>query len=497
MAASFGCLAALATIVVLNSRFDHPLTSISFIAGVVLVYVLFGVTTGRGNRDALTRYGDFVYFLGYLTTIFALVLVAFRIHEDPKMLDKLDVLLYRGAVAISSTVVGLVGMFIFRVAAPTHEAGERDGPAGGDAAEVLASQVDKFARQIDQELENLKRRSTDVHLAFDQVLERFNDQHTRAVGDVVAKVMGLAGSVDTLSSRINQSAEGLETLHKATLGASGSLTEVAGQAKTMKDAVETLEKVSGRLAPAWEKVGGQLGTLANLAEKVEDLGRTLDSLQTAFGLCSNEMKQFTQLSIQSRQQLMDCLDDVARQAGQIGTLAQTVTTFADAARQIAEVAPKLNTIIANLRDAVPVKDAVEQLRIAVVSLNGALGESANATGSIVDNSRQMTTEIENLVTQLSTKVHELNNLAVPSAEFSPAMDQLGPSLKTLAKGTDALGKLGAEAATVQQTITGLEEAASKAAGQMEHLGPVISSFVEAVELLRERLLHGGPGPRGR
>ena len=240
---SYGCGALLALILGLNFFFDVPRVLIPAIVAVFALYTWLGLFDAEGNADLLTKYGETGYFLGYLTTIAALVCLAFQIQHNPKTLEEIDTLLRKGGFAIVSTVAGLFGMFLFRVATHAQDPGKPGRESEAGTARGVLEETSRFSEQVDEIMEVLRKKSVEVFSAFDQTLGQFGTAQAKAMGEVFGKVEGLAGSVSKLTESIEQGALHIAELHKSSLSAAASLAAVAESTTTIKDAATKLDAV--------------------------------------------------------------------------------------------------------------------------------------------------------------------------------------------------------------------------------------------------------------
>lgn len=491
---SFFCQALLIAIAWWFVLSNEPINGIYVTLLIFGVYILLGFRDAKNNKNAkshpdtvypalLMRYGDTVYFMGYLTTITALVVTAVQIGSNKSMLDDVAMLLGKGGFAITSTVAGLVGMFLFRLATPVQTNDEPDATPERGFGLNTAEELSQFSQQANDILNSLKDKSLEVFSAFDQMSSQLGSAQVKALSELFGKVEGLAGSVNNLTGSVGQTATGLQTLQRTSDGANAALATMAGHTTSIKDSMSLLDDLSSRLVPVWQQISAHLETSSDITHKIRDLGHTLAVLQAGFGACQGQLAQFTKISQDSHQQLLTTLETMQQRASQIGSLAEPIERFADAAQKIAQAAPALNVIMANLHEALPLNDAMGQLLGSVQTLNSTLNAAANATGTISENSRKMMANMEPLVQSITDQIHKLNSNAAALSAFTTKMEAIQPQLDTLAKSGTVMESLGTNLISLQGKLGELEKAVGAAAGKMGHIEGVVASFVSAWDAL--------------
>lgn len=103
---------------------------------------MFAAVRARSNALLSYRLGETLYILGYVATISGLGAVAWQIGQNPSLLspEKIPGVLARGAVALFSTVIGLIGMNLLR----SH------GQSLDLQRGVADEEAQRFAEQIEQ-----------------------------------------------------------------------------------------------------------------------------------------------------------------------------------------------------------------------------------------------------------------------------------------------------------------------------------------------------------
>jgi chromosome segregation ATPase len=470
---------ALITCIALNFFDDLDRRYAIAIFCIFLLLIYFGYKDAKRDSIILTKNGETIYFLGYLTTIMALIVTAFKIQSDPKLLNNLGELLAKGAFAITSTVGGLVGMFFFRVMAHHFDPHDSAGDQAYDTSQGMQEAVIEFSKKSNEYLDSLKNNTEQVVAQ----LAQFGSEHAVALGKAFTKIAGLSASVESLTENVTRITGNLEVLEKSASGAGAALAEVAAHATTIQVVATKLDQISNSLLPAWQQVTGHIEAATNLTQKVSDLGQTLDHLQVGFGTCQDEMKKFTETCKGSEGLLLETLDKVQQRAKDVGDVAEGVKKFVDAANSIA---PAINAISENLSEIVSIKDAVGQLRTNVQNLNEALVNSSNATGLISENSRKLTIDISNLVTEMKTQFHKLGQSAETIGKFSSTMLAIEPQLETVEKSIASLGSFAIGVSGVQKSLDELKTAAEQASLQMRGLDKVVASYFKTVELFEKR-----------
>lgn len=462
-AASFLCAALILLCAVLNLWNAGSVWAI-VIVFLLLGYIVVGARDPNRDFDLLTKYSETTYFMGYFGTIAVLAGLAWQVTQNPETINKLGELLGRGGSAIFSTVVGLFGMFVLRIAAQSHEKSESDegaenGSVGSEADEVL---------------QGLKDKSQAIVVALGQL----STEHAQALGEVFGKLVGLGASVEGLSAVVDRITGSLNALQGSSSSANEALAGVAAHATTIHGAATKLDQVFNSLVPAWEQIKDHVQAAAGLNQQIVELVQTLDSLKTWFGTCQAEVKGFTETCATSHTALLNTLDKVEKRATEIGNLSNSVRQFVDAANTIA---PSLNTINENLRGIGPINEAVRQLGGNIQNLNAALTKSAEATESITQNSYKLMNSTATFADDMQTQFKKLVDSAKSLAEFSTVMDKIRPGLEAICKNIENLNQFTNGVSGVQSALKELEANAKLASSEMKNFDIVIDSFVRAVE----------------
>lgn len=421
--------------------------------GLLALYVVLGHMHRSENDILRVRYAESAYFLGYLATVAALVVLALHIAPN-RQLDfqaELPRILSRGGLAVTSTVVGLFGMFTLRLRVLRPEGGGDQGsassPLGLDASwlEALRAQGESVLKSLGSVADEFRTKQADSLL-----------QLSRSLQDLDAKVQGLSAALVESPAR-------MQSFHTSAALAAATLGDVASHASSLATTATRLLDVSQELAPAAEQMAAFTQASAGLTALAGELAGALETLKVSSVSASEHFGKFTEAGTRTQNQLLDMLSSLQARAAAIGTLADPVNRFVDAANRMA---PELNLIVANLREVLPLSTAVRQLLDNIQSLNPALSKTATSTAEISENSRKLMLSTGDLVGHLENQVHkldeqlkkrltELDKVAAPLEQFAQRMTPILEQLEPVNEAVRRVTAFSAGASDLQQRLAEL------------------------------------------
>lgn len=211
------------------------------------------------------------------------------------------------------------------------------------------------------------------------------------------------------------------------------------------------------------------------AESIDALTSRIQDLQTSFASGIQQTQFFVDTTKVYQAQIAGILTAVGQQAEELAAVSEPVREFVGAAR---EMSPELNRISANLHEVAPLADAVKQLLSSVQTLNEALTGSASTMAEISGNSRKMITSTGDLVEQVHTQVHKLQNVTKPLTEFSEKIQLLVPKLNGLGQVVSGMEDFSTTVQGLDKALDEFRSAVASSASEMRDVSMVVADFVE-------------------
>ncbi len=314
-----------------------------------LIMLALGVLAWRESPgySSSDEFADNFYFLGFLLTLLALlvVLVGLRDLEEGLVLPTV---LAQFGLALITTFVGLTGRTVFLMNRP----GSARGP-------------DEIAARIEQAQENyhaaLTRLTSDTQtfsVNFSEQLEgSFQRIHATVarVGDSLAESgTELVDSVGSISDRAHELDQNLSGAASAALNLSGELDRAAeGLTLKVSDLGEGIEARIGTIAAGIDELHRTLSTLSEpvatslrgLTSDVHDLRSAIEPLSSELSQLPNSFQRVAQVSGQEVQDL-----EAAMRRLREG-LSRTESSLGSISSKLAQDAEEMGTLVSDWRGA--------------------------------------------------------------------------------------------------------------------------------------------------
>jgi hypothetical protein len=261
------------------------------LGGPILVVLLFGLYGGRAqwarHGDLRQRFADASYFLGFLLTMWAL-LIGFLPAGMGLHPLKSDEILRHFGMALGATAAGLIGRILVlqsatfgesaaAIEADLHAYAARVTDEAGAILAALAAARDSIASEQRQAQERL---SAALHSGLTSSLGRFE----AALGPMEERFAQAASSVTLLSHSFAEAAsQGAERISAAAAAQEGAFARLAEASTSLAQSVARLdsdiEAVRGSATAAMEQAGGKLHELArSLASNATGQDRVAQAL---------------------------------------------------------------------------------------------------------------------------------------------------------------------------------------------------------------------------
>lgn len=241
----------------------------------LLLFALIKYASGRKSADKMLHASSEVYFLGYIGTITSIVAMIFIFSFLDKALENsMNIVIQSMCVALTTTLVGLIGMFIFKsiyfklrpnisdkvldgVQANIQEETIRIKTSMGNLVQVVDATKDSF-KNLDSQVINVNRNLKSVPQGLAQAIKGFSD------------IIELFGTIDSL-----------ELSEDVIRGLENGLTN-------LKEADDNFESLNRRIDEASVKFG-------LLNPEVEDSYKNLKELKKVSGKLNKILEDFAKL----------------------------------------------------------------------------------------------------------------------------------------------------------------------------------------------------------
>lgn len=251
--------------------------NISIIPPIILMIIYWGVVTYKGkNVIANDQIGDSVYYLGFLLTLFALILSLIYAADNPS--EQLSEVLPKFGIALITTIVGL-GIRVYMTAFEVSQEDRED-----IASTQLTSASTNLRIQLETINEILKGTLTTLSEEIRTNLEgqsvklaKFLDENTKEFSESSRKIIGnINNASDGLTSQTNELKSSFNTLNKAL--------------NTSKDSLSTLNNMFNQLGSSFKDLDQ-----INLSDQLIDLNEKLKTFSINLDVQNKEITQLNHL----------------------------------------------------------------------------------------------------------------------------------------------------------------------------------------------------------
>ena len=194
-----------------------------------LVVILYSILIFQKGKNVLSQdqLGDSVYYLGFILTLWALILALYDLSSDPKAED----IISKFAIALVTTVVGIfVRVFMSQFAPAQEDINEMSEKMLSDTALNLKTQLDvtitTFTGLIDElsrkTSETLEKNSLELSTFLKENSEEFSKSSKKIINNLnsasdalIEKSSSLDKTLESLNSTTESFNENLSTLNSA------------------------------------------------------------------------------------------------------------------------------------------------------------------------------------------------------------------------------------------------------------------------------------------
>lgn len=457
------------------------------------LYVLWAKFYARGYHRILSRYAESTYFLGYVATVGALAVVAVDIAHYKNPLDFLPEILLKGGGAITSTVVGLMGMFWLRVEVQVLE----DSEMSGDAAAAIETKLKDKSEEV---LHLLTEKSEKMAQALDALLQQFQSNETKARQSISEFVRELGESLEEVGANARKVATGLDSFDRAVAHSGESLKIIQGVSESLARTATQSQAASERVSVSWEKIEHNVASVDKLMVAITATALPISDTATALETCGKKAADMAEAIGRAHQEINTHIAILRQRTSEVGSLAEGVKTFTTAANltetTIGRIQNGLAAMQTSLNEVVRTQEGMKQLNQSVSDTNGSFRLFDQQLVAASNRNAHLSKTSEALVEELLNRVGELKTLMVPLEELGREMERLRPRLQPLAGDgriiseiTTAVGRLEAQIARVQSVTGTLVESADGASTKIKEFVHVVRDFVQTeaeMEALRRK-----------
>lgn len=419
---------------------------------VVAAYASYAVRVSLKNPARSARLGETTYLLGYIGTICGLGAIGIQIGDHPELLTNKGIpqVLFRGAIALLSSVIGLIGMNLVKLQEDRLEEPREE------IEEMISRLLPAFKNQLESALQ-----VTEAH-RFQSFLEGF-------------KAPGLAENMASMAASLKEGAASVALLKTASVEAQGSMKVLAEQMAAVSGAAKTFCEVTQQISPVWKEMTSSVNEAAQLGKTVIQTTAALAGFQGATGSAQGVMQQHATMLRTLQSEMTAALVELRAKLEGTGKLADSVGRFVELANK---VSPTLETLGHTFADVSQINQNVKELVVNMRQLNGELMATRGATSDISANAREMTNSTGTLVMHIGNKVHDFEQIGDRMGIVGAAFEQMGPiihrlkdnlqaaegfsgAVSTLVEGMGELRtQLAATTANLEVTTTKMDEAKS-------------------------------------
>ncbi len=273
-----------AGVVALSAAFNWERIPFVWMVGFIVYGLLLYFPKKQTETDAerLNQLAEHYYFVGYIATITGLGGVLYKLGMRVQSNQNLEELLTPdllklGGTSVGCTIIGLIGMNVFRAKAfkQEQEARKLD-------AELDEIRTQNVVHQIAKNFENFENRMKELESTRMEEFSRLMD--ASELSKVLTQLVG----------EIQGGAKGLEDLRKVSKSAFGAISHLEKKLTGMDGALQGIAEDS-------DKVQQNFATIADQSDRIETLASHLES-------ASNSLKTLGEDGKSSVQELRDQFD---------------------------------------------------------------------------------------------------------------------------------------------------------------------------------------------
>jgi flagellar motor component MotA len=259
-----------------------------------LVIVLYSVLIFQKGNNVLSQdqLGDSVYYLGFILTLWALILALYDLSEDPKAED----IISKFAIALVTTVVGIfVRVFMSQFAPAQEDINEMSEKMLSDTALNLKTQLDVTITTFTGLIDELSRKTSETleknSLELSTFLKENSEEFSKASKKIINNLNNASDTLIQKSSSLDKTLEGLNNTTEnfnENLNALNSALTQNNPAKEISNLQDVFENMSKSMESYKEIVTTDLKEISsNKKEIFKSLEESREALQKMYNNMSN------------------------------------------------------------------------------------------------------------------------------------------------------------------------------------------------------------------
>jgi flagellar motor component MotA len=259
-----------------------------------LVIILYSVLIFQKGNNVLSQdqLGDSVYYLGFILTLWALILALYDLSEDPKAED----IISKFAIALVTTVVGIfVRVFMSQFAPAQEDINEMSEKMLSDTALNLKTQLDVTITTFTGLIDELSRKTSETleknSLELSTFLKENSEEFSKASKRIINNLNNASDTLIQKSSSLDKTLEGLNNTTEnfnENLNALNSALTQNNPAKEISNLQDVFENMSKSMESYKEIVTTDLKEISsNKKEIFKSLEESREALQKMYNNMSN------------------------------------------------------------------------------------------------------------------------------------------------------------------------------------------------------------------
>jgi len=259
-----------------------------------LVIILYSVLIFQKGKNVLSQdqLGDSVYYLGFILTLWALILALYDLSEDPKAED----IISKFAIALVTTVVGIfVRVFMSQFAPAQEDINEMSEKMLSDTALNLKTQLDVTITTFTGLIDELSRKTSETleknSLELSTFLKENSEEFSKASKKIINNLNNASDTLIQKSSSLDKTLEGLNNTTEnfnENLNALNSALTQNNPAKEISNLQDVFENMSKSMESYKEIVTTDLKEISsNKKEIFRSLEESREALQKMYNNMSN------------------------------------------------------------------------------------------------------------------------------------------------------------------------------------------------------------------
>jgi len=271
---------------------------------VVLFYAILIFNKGKNvlNRDQL---GDSVYYLGFILTLWALILALYDMSENPTS----EVIIPKFAIALSTTVVGIfIRVFMSQFSPSQEDINEMSERMLSDTALSLKTQLDVSVDTYKGFVDEVSRKTSETleknSIELSTFLKENSEEFAKTSKKAIQNINSASNTLIQKSNSLDQALEGLNNTTEnfnqnlSVLNSALTQSNPAKEISNLQDVINSMSDSMQSYANDFSKIRELVSMdLKEISENKKEIFKAVDDSQEALQKMYNNMASMSDLIV--------------------------------------------------------------------------------------------------------------------------------------------------------------------------------------------------------